>query len=180
MLAACNTGTGKNMRGEGVFSLARGFAAAGIPSSITTLWPIDNQSTYQLTELFYKYINHGLKSDEALREAKMEFLSSHDKLYQLPYFWAASILIGKPESFEENHKNHLSYIPSLIAGTLLMLFAFSAFLFYRKKRCKLTSKWANFLGVPQSLSKNLIYYLLRMVLIIASCIMATLVSFNLS
>ncbi|TVP53821.1 MAG: CHAT domain-containing protein, partial [Mongoliibacter sp.] len=41
VLAACNTGVGKNISGEGIFSLARGFAAAGIPSSITTLWEVE-------------------------------------------------------------------------------------------------------------------------------------------
>lgn len=134
VLSACNTATGKNARGEGVFSLARGFAAVGIPASITTLWQIDNQSTYQLSEFFYKYLSQGLTSDEALREAKLEFLRSHDKSYELPYFWAASIMIGKSDSFLVKNENNSIIVTYLILGMLLILIVITAFLVHRKKR----------------------------------------------
>src|SRR5690606_16015473 len=87
VLSACKTGIGKNIRGEGVFSLARGFAAAGIPSSVTTLWQIDNQPTYKLTELFFEYLSQGLPLDEALQKAKLDFLDNNDITYELPYYW---------------------------------------------------------------------------------------------
>ena len=57
MLSACETGTGKVYQGEGIFSFNRGFAAIGIPSSISSLWQVDNESTYRLTELFYKWLS---------------------------------------------------------------------------------------------------------------------------
>ncbi|WEK35053.1 MAG: CHAT domain-containing protein [Candidatus Pseudobacter hemicellulosilyticus] len=98
VLAACNTGVGKSWRGEGVFSLARGFAAAGIPSTITNLWPVDNRSTYALTEAFYQQLHEGLPADEALQQAKLDFLQNSDAEKELPYFWAASLLIGQPET----------------------------------------------------------------------------------
>src|SRR5690606_19410515 len=97
VLSACNTGVGKNLKGEGVFSLARGFAAAGIPSSITSLWKIDNHSTYRISEMFYKFLVQGLPLDVALQEAKLEFLRVQDRSYDLPYFWAGSILLGSSE-----------------------------------------------------------------------------------
>jgi CHAT domain-containing protein len=56
VLSACQTGTGKLYKGEGVFSFNRGFAALGIPSTITNLWQVDNESIYKLTELFYHWI----------------------------------------------------------------------------------------------------------------------------
>jgi CHAT domain-containing protein len=57
---------GKVAKGEGVLSLARGFSMAGIPSTITKLWSVEDQTTYSLTELFYTYLNEGLSKDEAL------------------------------------------------------------------------------------------------------------------
>jgi len=99
VLSACNTGVGKYIKGEGVFSLSRGFAAAGIPSSITSLWQIDNHSAYQISELFYKYLSQGLPLDIALQKAKLEFLSVQNKSYDLPYFWAGSILLGNSDGF---------------------------------------------------------------------------------
>jgi CHAT domain-containing protein/tetratricopeptide (TPR) repeat protein len=93
VLSACETASGKLYNGEGVFSFNRGFAALGIPSSVSNLWEIDNQSTYQLTELFYKYVADGLPLDLALQKAKKEFIKSSDN--KLPYYWAASILVGQ-------------------------------------------------------------------------------------
>ena len=95
VLTACETGAGKQMKGEGVFSLARGFAAAGIPSTVTTLWEIDEKATYQLTELFYKYLKEGNTGDVAIQKAKLEFIASNDVEYALPYYWAPTILIGQ-------------------------------------------------------------------------------------
>jgi CHAT domain-containing protein len=130
VLSACKTGVGKVLKGEGVFSMARGFAAAGIPSSITSLWQIDNHSTYQINELFYKYLGEGLPLDVALQEAKLEFLRTQDKTHDLPYFWAASILIGNSDGFLPE-KPLLSF-PNIVAGISIILLLISA-LIYKKK-----------------------------------------------
>ena len=60
VLSACETGLGREYKGEGVFSFNRGFAALGIPTAITNLWSVDDKATYKLTELFYKYLSEGL------------------------------------------------------------------------------------------------------------------------
>ncbi len=96
VLSACETANGKLYRGEGVFSFNRAFAALGIPAAVSNLWSVDNESTYQITELFYKYLSQGSPTDVALQKAKLEFIdkiSSQEK--KLPYFWAGTILTGK-------------------------------------------------------------------------------------
>ena len=95
VLSACETGSGKLYQGEGVFSFNRGFAAIGIPAAITNLWSVDSKSTYELTELFYKYLSEGNPTDIALQKAKLEFIKSSDQT--LPFYWAAPILTGKAE-----------------------------------------------------------------------------------
>jgi CHAT domain-containing protein len=96
VLSACETADGKLYNGEGVFSFNRQFAALGIPSAVSTLWEVDNLPTYKLTELFYKYVADGIPLDLALQKAKKEFIEtaalSENKL---PYYWAASILVGQ-------------------------------------------------------------------------------------
>lgn len=94
VLSACETGTGTDLPGEGVFSLARGFAGAGIPSVLTTLWKVENQAVYEITDFFYEGIGHHLPLDEALREAQLKWLDTGEKSEQLPYVWAGSVLIG--------------------------------------------------------------------------------------
>jgi CHAT domain-containing protein len=95
VLSACQTGLGKLYNGEGVFNFNRGFAAMGVPSSISNLWLIETQATYKLTELFYKHLATGLSADLALQRAKKEFMNEGEsRRNQLPYLWAASILVG--------------------------------------------------------------------------------------
>ncbi len=95
VLAACKTGIGQHQRGEGVFSLARGFAAVGIPSTLTTLWSVEDQPTYGLTRLFYPHLADGLPLDEALQQAQIEWLKSDDPEDQMPYAWAGVVLVGQ-------------------------------------------------------------------------------------
>ena len=100
VLSACETAGGKLYNGEGVFSFNRQFASLGIPSCVSTLWPVDNQSTYAITELFYKYLSRGLPMDVALQSAKKEFMQSLGRENKLPYYWAAPILVGQSGKIE--------------------------------------------------------------------------------
>jgi CHAT domain-containing protein len=98
VLSACETAGGKLYNGEGVFSFNRQFAALGIPSSVSNLWQVNNESSYRLMELFYKYLSKGEPPDVALQSAKREFIHGGDIEYALPFYWAAPILIGKTDS----------------------------------------------------------------------------------
>ncbi len=123
VLSACETGKGKLYRGEGIFSFNRGFAALGIPSSVSNLWSVDNVSTYRITEMFYKYLQDGIPSDVALQKAKLDFISG-DKEKQIPYYWAAPILVGIDESFgsgKSEGANTLLLIAALVAATVIVI-----------------------------------------------------------
>ncbi len=100
VLSACETGKGKVYQGEGLFSFNRGFAALGIPTAISNLWSVDNESTYILTELFYKWLAKGLPTDIALQKAKLEFFQTASQEKSLPFYWAAPVLVGKAEIIE--------------------------------------------------------------------------------
>lgn len=119
-LSACQTGTGKMAKGEGIFSFARGFYAAGIPSLLTTLWQVDDRSTYGITELFYKHLQEGLNKDAALRQAKLDFIAGNDKLYQLPYYWSSYILIGNADKIGVDNKRSMP-VSYLIAGAAIII-----------------------------------------------------------
>ena len=127
VLSACETGVGEAYIGEGVFSFNREFATLGIPSSVTNLWSVDNESTYKITELFYKYLAKKMPTDLALQKAKMEFIKSASKEKELPYYWAASILVGKNNIIDVSKKIPWKVI--FIGGAILILIVF---LFYRK------------------------------------------------
>ncbi|MCU0326342.1 MAG: CHAT domain-containing protein [Spirosomaceae bacterium] len=99
MLSACETGVGKLQKGEGVMSLSRAFTYAGAKAVITTLWNAHDEASAYISERFYKHLKDGLKTDEALRQAKLDFLNSELSLrYEHPYYWANFILIGPAET----------------------------------------------------------------------------------
>ncbi|HLY71696.1 MAG TPA: CHAT domain-containing tetratricopeptide repeat protein [Puia sp.] len=128
VLSACETANGQLYRGEGVFSFNRGFAALGIPSSVTNLWSVDDQSTYKLTELFYKYLARGLPLDIALQNAKKEFIQTGSKEYSLPYYWAAPVLVGKTDAvvLTNNFSRKIFFFSAAVC--LLVFFAVKYFI----------------------------------------------------
>ena len=97
VLSACQTNAGRNLYGEGIFSLARGFSAAGIPSVAATQWEADEQAIYAITEKFNEFIAQGLNKDEALQKAKLFYMGQAGNGNKLPYYWADMILIGNTE-----------------------------------------------------------------------------------
>ncbi|WP_194269463.1 CHAT domain-containing protein [Oceanihabitans sp. IOP_32] len=95
-LSACQTGFGKLQKGEGMLSLARAFNYAGVPAIVTTLWKINDQSTSDIMTNFYKNLSDGLNKKEALRQAKIKYLTANanDPLLQHPYYWSGIIISG--------------------------------------------------------------------------------------
>ncbi|MEM8907592.1 MAG: CHAT domain-containing tetratricopeptide repeat protein, partial [Bacteroidota bacterium] len=94
VLSACETGLGKYEEGEGVFSLARSFMYAGVPSVVMSLWKVSDASTSQLMPLFYEQLAQGKNKDEALHTAKLRFLKTADLEFRHPFFWSAFVLMG--------------------------------------------------------------------------------------
>lgn len=125
VLSACETGSGQLHEGEGVFSFNRGFAGLGIPSSVANLWSVDNDATYRVTELFYKYLSAGLPLDEALQHAKLDYLSSARGENKLPFYWAAPILVGRTDAITFNRhavwKEWLLGIAILLLSVIIIL-----------------------------------------------------------
>ncbi|MCP5047682.1 MAG: CHAT domain-containing protein, partial [bacterium] len=75
VLSACQTGTGKVERGEGITSLTRAVMYAGTPAVVTSLWNVDDIGTKELMVEFYRNIlERGMRKDDALREAKLALL----------------------------------------------------------------------------------------------------------
>jgi CHAT domain-containing protein len=95
VLSACETGLGKQVRGEGVIGLTRAFLYAGTPSVVVSLWQVRDRSTAELMVQFYRHLAKGQRSKaEALKEAKLALIGS--KEFAHPHYWAPFILVGQP------------------------------------------------------------------------------------
>lgn len=93
-LSACETGVGELQNGEGIISLARAFAYAGAKSIVTSLWSVSDSKTKDLMLDFYKNLRRGTLKDEAMRQAKLDYLKRNKGQAAHPFFWAAFIGIG--------------------------------------------------------------------------------------
>lgn len=93
VLSACETGIGKQIKGEGLIALTRGFMYAGAKSVVASLWKVDDAATSVLMAEFYKqmFINK-LKPAAALRAAQMNL--SRQTRWRSPYYWAGFFLQG--------------------------------------------------------------------------------------
>lgn len=101
VLSACNTGFGKIKAGEGIMSLSRAFTYAGCPSTVMSLWKVPDAATSQLMVHFYRGLRDGLPKDEALRQAKLNYLDQiEDPLTAHPYYWAGFVQAGNPEKVD--------------------------------------------------------------------------------
>ena len=93
-LSACETGLGRLERGEGVLGLTRAFLAAGARSVVVSLWRVNDRSTAQLMEGFYRgLLQRGLAREAALAEAKRALLVVPET--RSPYYWAPFVLVGE-------------------------------------------------------------------------------------
>jgi CHAT domain-containing protein/Tfp pilus assembly protein PilF len=93
VLSACQTGLGKEVRGEGLMGLTRAFMYAGVPRVIVSLWSVDDRATAELMAAFYRsLLRDGKRPSEALLDAQVE-LRKHRE-WQSPYYWAAFVQQG--------------------------------------------------------------------------------------
>ena len=94
VLSACNTALGKDVKGEGLIGLTRGFMYAGAGGVVASLWKVDDDATAELMTHFYEgMFKRGLTPAAALREAQLAMRSQ--KRWQAPYFWAAFVIQGQ-------------------------------------------------------------------------------------
>jgi CHAT domain-containing protein/Tfp pilus assembly protein PilF len=94
VLSGCQTGLGKEIKGEGLIGLTRGFMYAGAARVAVSLWSVDDEATAQLMVSFYRgMLKEGKRPAEALRAAQIEMLKS--QRWQAPYYWAAFVLQGE-------------------------------------------------------------------------------------
>jgi CHAT domain-containing protein len=94
VLSACNTGLGKETRGEGVVGIARGFLSAGAQRVLVSLWEVEDDATAELMQRFYQALlgKRCLPPDGALAAAQRSMMA--DRRWQDPYYWAAFELVA--------------------------------------------------------------------------------------
>ncbi|HYX53770.1 MAG TPA: CHAT domain-containing protein [Candidatus Limnocylindrales bacterium] len=94
VLSACNTALGKEVRGEGLVGLTRGFMHAGTNRVVASLWKVSDAATAELMTEFYRGMTKdALTPAAALRQAQITLW--REKRWHSPYYWAAFQIEGE-------------------------------------------------------------------------------------
>ncbi|MBL8149045.1 MAG: CHAT domain-containing protein [Blastocatellia bacterium] len=93
VLSACQTGLGKEIKGEGIVGFTQGFMYAGSARIISSLWNANDATTAKLMKEFYRQILKENKTpSEALRAAQLKMINSE---FSHPFYWAGFVLQGE-------------------------------------------------------------------------------------
>lgn len=132
VLSACNTGLGKEVKGEGLIGLTRGFMYAGAGGVAASLWKVDDEATAELMTRFYEgMFKKGLRPSAAMREAQLWMWQQ--RRWKQPYFWAAFIMQGRYDQTEIAPASNSRAQWLVTSAGLISLCLLGACLILRKK-----------------------------------------------
>ncbi|MCM3906468.1 MAG: CHAT domain-containing protein [Pyrinomonadaceae bacterium] len=96
VLSGCRTGLGKEIKGEGLVGLTRGFMYAGAARIVVSLWDVSDEASARLMVHFYRGMlgSEHLSPASALRAAQIALWK--EGRWHAPYYWAAFVLQGEP------------------------------------------------------------------------------------
>jgi CHAT domain-containing protein/Tfp pilus assembly protein PilF len=133
VLSACNTGLGKDVKGEGLIGLTRGFMYAGAGGVAASLWKVDDDATAELMKHFYEgMFKRGLTPAASLREAQLSMWIQ--KRWHAPYYWAAFVIQGQYDQQEMTGLQRSPAKPLAIAAGVGVTLFLAVILLVRRRR----------------------------------------------
>lgn len=143
VLSACRTALGKDVRGEGLIGLTRGFMYAGASTVVASLWKVDDEATAELMKRFYaNMLQRGMTPATALRAAQNSI--RQEPQWRSPYYWAAFTLQGEYRRVIKSTAAAdaaPTYLRTMIAGALAVLLVGAGWR-YRLQRMRRTARRA--------------------------------------
>jgi hypothetical protein len=125
VLAMCDAGNGQNICGAGNFSFSSAFLMAGAESCLFNLWKQDDKTASVLLSYFLENLALGQAKDDALRNAKINYLKNAKSTEELkPIYWAGLQITGNLEPIEVTNLMQSSFFSNywyLLIGILLIV-----------------------------------------------------------
>ncbi len=129
VLSACDTGVGKDVKGEGLMSLNNAFLQAGAKSVVSSLWKVDDDATKELMTGFYRGLaDDNLTTSAALRRAQIKMYN--DPRFHSPFYWASFTVEGdfaNPPKLAHGFDKHFLFLG------ILPLLLIAVYLFRRRR-----------------------------------------------
>lgn len=129
VLSACESGLGRDYKGEGMISMASAFTFSGCENILMSLWKVNDKASTVLMDDFYGHLIGGKTIDDALRRAKLDYLEATDELTSDPKIWAPLVAYGSLEPIF-TRSNHRTIAYAAIGAVLLLAVIF----IFRRRR----------------------------------------------
>lgn len=97
VLSGCRTGLGKEVKGEGLYGMTRGFMYAGSKRVLVSLWDVQDLATARLMSDFYRGLLGPKRPHAAAALRAAQIAIWRDARWQAPYYWAGFVLQGEPK-----------------------------------------------------------------------------------
>ncbi|HEX7335490.1 MAG TPA: CHAT domain-containing protein [Pyrinomonadaceae bacterium] len=97
VLSGCRTGLGKEVKGEGLYGMTRGFMYAGSKRVLVSLWDVQDQATARLMTDFYRALLGPKRPHTAAALRAAQIAIWREGRWQAPYYWAGFVLQGEPK-----------------------------------------------------------------------------------
>lgn len=123
ILNTCNSGMGQLLVGDGINGFVREIHRAGVKSTISNLWEVDDKASNDLFRQFYLFLKDGQTSSMALREAKLNHIkNAPSSELGAPYYWGGHVLVGSDKCFQK--RRNISNVVLVILGSLITVVLF--------------------------------------------------------
>lgn len=120
VLSACHSGQGKVVTGEGMMSLGRAFAYAGVRSLLISRWEVSDYSAPHLMKYFYEGLKEGMYKSEALKYAQTKYLENHsDALTSSPFYWSSFYVLGDDSPIHQSSATFRPWVIWLLLALIL-------------------------------------------------------------
>ncbi len=122
VISACETARGNNEIGEGPINFSRHFYLAGVKSTISTLWKVDDEATAAILDEFYSNLMSGRSAIIALHLAKLNYLNNPINVDNCdPYYWSGLVYTGGDLEMKRTNDYFAYLIYALLLGVLFFL-----------------------------------------------------------
>lgn len=97
ILSACETGSGKLLKGEGILGISRAFSYAGCQNLLSSLWKADDASTAYINHQLRKRLQSNSNMADCFQQARLDYLNDEkiDPRFKTPAYWAHLRLTGQ-------------------------------------------------------------------------------------
>ena len=125
VLSGCESGLGQQQY-EAFIGASYGFAFAGCPNSLSTLWMTEDESSSTILSDFYNEISQGIPSIKSINTAQRLFVKKAPQPSKHPFYWAPMVYYGNNTRFIGSKKfaKKKFFLFSGIGLGLLILFGY--------------------------------------------------------